>query len=810
MPSITRLISFCFLLLAAAAPLSAEVTPVWSTGVAVPGEKVVLYLIDTEIGEDLFMVKSRPAVKQARVELMQPKAGANPLDAARKPAEVYPILITPDVAGQLQVPDIEVEYKSGKKHAVVIPPLDVVPTSEIKWQNNPITYGVLWHTDVKEAYVHQPVRTAMKVFLPGNCAVGGMPRLQSVGVKAGAFQESLQGVVAMVHRGIAGNATAYAKGQQWSTVDFTGTLTPFREGNSDVGGKFTIVQQQGFFAQAQADAELPVLSVGALPLPPGQPSDFADMVGVFIMEVKTDAKTLSMNESVDVELTVRGASCPEQMECPKPMNAIGWKLVPATRRPLVDANGETVGVVFNQLMRPTAEVAGIPGFSFSFFNPATLQYEQTQTKPIPLEWQESDAAGSGTLTAAAEPPPAGTVPVAEMTDIYGWLPDEAVSSYTWLPRWLWYLLYLPAAAVLLWVAVQTLRRKLAAGAADRARERDLSRLEHEADNLNFLKQIGAYIESRLPAELITPQLQAILDRRNEEAFRPDAQTDLSPAQRQEMMKLVRKAAAKAATTALLLLLCLLPQSLAGALPDNDAARESYEKGQYSQALQLLEKAPANSLPDHPLHAAAQYRMGNCHYRLAHPGKAALHYARALQIDPGLKEARANLAFIQRKEGAILPQGETVDQIFTFFSVPQLWVLSICATALLAFCGALCLLRRRIPGLTAAGSFAALLCLLCGADWAYYITRETPDLSSLPPADIAYVLVKTPARSAADDSAATVVDLPASTPVHLLAQRGSHIYIETFGSGTRGWVKSCDIEALTPGQEPTLPLTLRFN
>ena len=33
----------------------AEIVPVWSVDVAMPGEKVALYLVDTEVGEDLFL-----------------------------------------------------------------------------------------------------------------------------------------------------------------------------------------------------------------------------------------------------------------------------------------------------------------------------------------------------------------------------------------------------------------------------------------------------------------------------------------------------------------------------------------------------------------------------------------------------------------------------------------------------------------------------------------------------------------------------------------------------------------------------------
>ena len=61
----------------------ADIVPVWSVDVAVPGEKVALYLVDTEVGEDLFSIQKRPGVENAALEVMQHYAGANPMDPNR-------------------------------------------------------------------------------------------------------------------------------------------------------------------------------------------------------------------------------------------------------------------------------------------------------------------------------------------------------------------------------------------------------------------------------------------------------------------------------------------------------------------------------------------------------------------------------------------------------------------------------------------------------------------------------------------------------------------------------------------------------
>lgn len=786
----------CIILSSFCALAMAEIVPVWSVDVALPGEKTALYLVDTEVGEDFFRIEKRPTVKNASLGQVTQLNTSNPMDPNRAMAEIYALQITPDAPGEVNVSNLEVIYNSGRKQTITVPPLNVASPSEIRWMKSPVNYGVLWHTDIKDGYVHQPVRTTLKLLLPSGVDVSAVPQFSSVAVRVGNFEPTMQGVLAMVQNQVLGTTTAFARNANWRTVDYTGTFTPFQEGNSDVAGKIIMEQRQGFFQLARAEAELPVLSIGALPLPPGAPANFANLVGEYTISATTTAKSLAMHEAVEVEITVKGTGNLEQLECPQPSDAADWKLVPATRKPIVGLTGETEGMVFSQLLRPTAEVGGIPSFSFSYFDPQRMEYRQAATAPIPLEWKETEATGSGMQhVAAAEPPPAGTVPVAQLTDIYGHVPRALYGSPYELPRWVWYLLYLPALCVLLSLFIKWLRNKLAAGAAGRAKEKALHSIASTEDGLAFLKAAGAYIETHIAPGSMTPELQHILDRRDMEAFRPDASTSISLQERNIIMKALRNIG----QTAALLLLCMLPIAQA------EPGQESYQGGQYSKALAELEKAPG--YPE----ALKQYNMGNCYYRLSQPGKAALCYARALQIDPGLKEARANLEFIQRKEGALLPNSSVTDEVFTILTPGQLWVSTIVSSAILALCVSLLIARRgqSKPWTQTFTALSALATLLCAADWGYYTTRQTPDLSSLPPSDIAYVTKATELRSSADSKGAGIMTLPVSTPLHLLAIRGSWGYVETF-TGVRGWINSPDATPLQEdGSPPELPLMLRF-
>lgn len=786
--NMNRIASLTFIAAALLTTAWAEVVPIWSTGVAVPGEKVALYLVDTEVGDDVFMMDKRPTVQQARLEVLQPQAGANPQDPNRGMVEVFPMTVVPDREGEIRISDVEVTYrKSGRKQTIKIPALPVVSTAKIKWNNEPIPFGTLWHTELKDGYVNQTVRTYVKFFLPRSCEIPMPPQMQAVGVKVGNFQPAIQGVVAVVQSGVLGNTTtAFARGENWRTVNYVGNLTPFREGNSDIAGKAIITQQQGFFSVGQAEADLPILSIGALPLPPGAPKNFANTVGQYSVTATTKATHLAMNEPVEVEITVRGNGNLELLECPEPQDAADWKPVPATRKPILGPNGEIEAMVFSRLMRPTAEVSAIPSFAFGYFDPESQTYRQAASKPIALPWQKTNTSGTGFVASAeaAEPPPAGEVPVEEMTDIYGILnPDEAGLRHP-RPLWVWSLLYLPAVGILLGVLIAALRRRIAAGAAGRATERELRRLAAEPDGLTFLRNIGGFIESHIAPRQMTPELHAILERRDSEAFRPDAKTSLSPLERETMLKRIRKALAATSASVTLLLLALLPTLHAA-----DTPADAYKSGQYSAALESVRNSNDSA-------ALKYYNIGNCLYRLGIPGAAAHAYYCALLEAPGFKEARANLAFIQRKEGAMLPAGSMTDEAFTLLSVPQLRVATIVCTAALALGIALliALRGRRKPWVHTATAVAALLSLICAADWVYYTTRETPDITALPPADLACVLNTTPLRTSADASGAAIVTLTPSTPVHLLLTRGSWCYVELFSSGTRGWVSKDAIQS----------------
>ncbi len=809
----TRARRFLFALLALPAlgtPALADLTAHWDALFLVPGEETTLFLMNTD-GEPIRLEKE-PVVPGASI-----RADRGGTTRAPGGESVYIQLfrVKADKPGMLALPPIDVQV-NGRAERLAIPPIHVSSTASIRWYDAPFPYGVLWYASNLEPYVNENVRAGFKLFLPEGSVAPVPPLLTKDGIAAEHFQS-------------AGNiveqpSVVHLRQRNWAITNFGGDIAAIREGDATLAGKIpvsfrvTSSPRAGFvFSQERTDTLLlPPLELKALPLPPQAPTGYDNAVGQFSVTAKTDAKSLSMNEPVAVELTVRGQGNLAQITCPVPVDAKGWKLYPATREVHDNLLREIQSVTFRLLMRPTAETSAIPSFALSYFDPAASEYKTAETAPIALEWEATPAAGTGMAATAVEPPPAGEVPIATMTDIYGPVPQEALRRGFDVPLWLLSIFYIPAFALLLRWVWKRWKSHREATAARREREHALALIGKQADDAGFLKGLGAFVETHVPASAMTPPLHDILRRRDEEVFRPEAQARLAAGERRSMLQTVRQAVSRLAVLAALALLGLsLPTSNADAASDapetpaapaDDAAKiapapalaagvagaeEAYRHGQYSRAVELASSAK-------PTDAYALYLAGNAQYRLDNPGLAALAYARALAIDPEFAEAKANLAFIQRKEGAILPDENALPPWLSFFTYRQLAVTLILAGAVLATCLVLLLLarRRKHIALTVVTVAAAVVFAAAAAGIVSYLIHgdDLPEMAE--PGELYYAVRATAARNAADAASAPVVQLPPSTPVRAIAVRGSWVYVETYRH-TRGWVPARDLELIGP-------------
>lgn len=792
----------------------AELIARWSTTFLVPGEETNLMLVNTE-GAPIDIAKA-PVVPGASV-LPGRSIAVRDDNAPDGRIFIQILRVSADAPGTLQLPPLHVEI-NGQPATIAVPPIHVASTAKIHWYNDPIDYGVLWYVSQTEPYVNQSVKAAFKVFLPENTRVYDFPSLTKDGLAAdhmlpaGDLRETMP--------------TVRLRGQVWSVTGFSGDVSAIREGVATLAGKIPVAVMGSespmpgmvFSTQRTGTLKLPPLELKALPLPPNPPVGYDNAVGRFTLTATTDAKTLSMNEPVAVVLTVRGTGNIKQISCPTLLDDKDWKLYPPLRE--VHTNlGEPQSVSFRVLMRPTAETSSIPSFALTFFDPADSAYKTVETAPIGLEWEATPVAGSGGSVAAAEPPPAGEVPVAEMTDIYDLVPSEAMARDFDVPLWLLSIFYLPALVLLVRYLWRWWKRRREATASKRERERILSRIGREPDDTAFLKGLGAFVETHIPPSSMTPELADILRRRDEEVFRPEAQTHLEPGQRRTMLQAVRHAAGKLALALALGMAVLASpatQAAPATAPTSDvaasgsaasqpapsapatlaSAEQAYRNKQYSQAAQLASR----SVAENP--AYAYYLAGNAHYRLGQAGEAALAWARALACRPDFAEAKANLAFVQRKQGAILPEEGLLPSWLTVLTFRQMAVVLVLSGAGLALCLVLLLFARgrRHPGLTAATIVLTVVFAAAAAGLIAYLSRGDDSPETVAPEELYYVLRPTAAHNAADAASAAVIQLPASTPVRALAVRGSWVYVETFRH-TRGWVQAKDLENIGPAGSP---------
>ena len=90
---------------------------------------------------------------------------------------------------------------------------------------------------------------------------------------------------------------------------------------------------------------------------------------------------------------------------------------------------------------------------------------------------------------------------------------------------------------------------------------------------------------------------------------------------------------------------------------DDAAR-AYDAGKFSEAREDYESLVSAG----NYSANLFYDLGNCWFRLGEPGKAILNYERALALEPGHPEARANAAFVRVQTGALVEGKRWMDYL----------------------------------------------------------------------------------------------------------------------------------------------------
>jgi tetratricopeptide (TPR) repeat protein len=251
-----------------------------------------------------------------------------------------------------------------------------------------------------------------------------------------------------------------------------------------------------------------------------------------------------------------------------------------------------------------------------------------------------------------------------------------------------------------------------------------------------------------------------------------------------------------------LVLALLVLAAAGPLaaqPADEAAifeqgNRAYAEGDYGKAQDFYEQlVKAGSV-----NPAVYLNLGHTEFRLGREVPAAINYRRALMLDPADSAARASLEHVMSKLGVPAPglgAPEIVGQYVSFDLLVLVGSLLFWAGILLVVYAVFGAQRR--PALVAAGIVTAIIgSTAVAVSWAGD-SRVALAQTSMVVGDAVEALAS-PA-----DNAKKLSDLPAGTPVRVVAARDDWSLVR-LPIGVDGWVRTSALEPVFPGALPEAP------
>jgi hypothetical protein len=157
------------------------------------------------------------------------------------------------------------------------------------------------------------------------------------------------------------------------------------------------------FQQQQAVTIRPQLvELEIKPIPEaGKPQDFSGAVGNFTLKTEAAPLRVSPGDPVTLKAMVSGTGSFDRMGAPILSGSQGWRVYPPSGKfEPGDDLGLTGTKTFEMAVIPEAPARELPPLRFTFFNPATAQYETLTGNPLPVIVEGA--------AIAAQPPGAAT------------------------------------------------------------------------------------------------------------------------------------------------------------------------------------------------------------------------------------------------------------------------------------------------------------------------------------------------------------------------------------------------------------------
>jgi hypothetical protein len=161
---------------------------------------------------------------------------------------------------------------------------------------------------------------------------------------------------------------------------------------SDSGGFFSLGSQESVLRKTTP------LSLSVAPLTEkGRPTNFSGAVGEFKLEASLDKKEVTAGDAVNLKVTLSGAGNLKTISSFPLPEIPGFKMFSSKSNENIHGEGERIqgSKTWEYVIVPQAPGSeAIPELQFSYFSPATLQYQLLRTNPIPITILKGNSSAS--------------------------------------------------------------------------------------------------------------------------------------------------------------------------------------------------------------------------------------------------------------------------------------------------------------------------------------------------------------------------------------------------------------------------------
>jgi tetratricopeptide (TPR) repeat protein len=222
---------------------------------------------------------------------------------------------------------------------------------------------------------------------------------------------------------------------------------------------------------------------------------------------------------------------------------------------------------------------------------------------------------------------------------------------------------------------------------------------------------------------------------------------------------------------------MIPQAWADSDATFTRANADYAAGKFQSAIDGYESL----IKAGQWNPSLFYNLGNAHFRTDDLGRAILNYERALALDPGQPEAKANLQLARDRARALELTRSWPEEHLDFLTRDQFtWLAAAAFWGAAAIMAGLYFSRRRpVVWIFALVLLGGIALGAVGVVYASETGSSGPDLAIV-------TANNTQARLATAESAGTVLALPPGSEVKILSTRGSWDYA-ALPNDLRGWI-----------------------